>query len=166
MWLEGSWVHSDLAVPCWLRSDEGYEQRNCGIYCSLREPLRPSVWQRSPCMEALRGHSVKPELSCIGCPKTLECQSCEMAQGWSRAKEMDALICDSDTAFLVSVMWLLFYFCTKNITNRETYRRKSSFWAYGSRGQRVHDGKMEVVGTCQQWLRACVWNSKQEAECF
>jgi hypothetical protein len=46
---------------------------------------------------------------------------------------MGAFICDSDTAFLVSVVWLLFYFCGKNITTRETYRRKDLFWAYGSR---------------------------------
>lgn len=80
---------------------------------------------------------------------------------------MGAFICDSDTAFLVSVVWLLFYFCGKNITTRETYRRKDLFWAYGSRDV-VHCGKMEVVGgsQCKQWLRACIWNSEQEAECF
>ena len=60
---------------------------------------------------------------------------------------MGAFICDSDTAFLVSVVWLLFYFCGKNITTRETYRRKDLFWAYGSRGDTFHNDRNNMVAS-------------------
>lgn len=75
--------HQNLAVSAmwfWIQSTE-YKERVIESSCDEGKPLRPSVWNRSSCMEAQSYHWVKLwswSMNCLGHLKILE-----MPEIWS-----------------------------------------------------------------------------------